>query len=364
LGRKNVGIKLELRAVQQPLFLCLVMSLWLAAGRPAQPDQVDDYVRSEMKERAIPGVALAIVHHRQVVKTAAYGLANVELGVPVRPETVFEIGSLTKQFTAAGILLLTEDGKVCIEDKISRYLGRTPEAWRDITVRHLLTHTSGIRSYTGLEGFELRGHLTQRQFIEVIGSQPLEFRPGESWKYSNTGYNLLGYIIENITGKTYWDFMSERIFKPLTMNSTTNRLPALVILNRAAGYEQTNRVLINRDSDVTDVFSAGAMVSTIGDLVKWNAALDSDGVLSPKSKQEMWTRAKLNNGELIKYGFGWRIEEYDGHRSFGHGGSTSGFSATLQRFPDDNLAVILLTNTDEQIATALAKRIARFYWKG
>jgi CubicO group peptidase (beta-lactamase class C family) len=316
-----------------------------------------------MKDRQIPGLALSIVQDGKVVKSAAFGLANVELQVPVKVETAFEIGSLTKQLTAAGILILSQEGKLKIDDKLTRYLKGVPQNWESITVRHLLTHTSGIKSYTGLEGFELRRHLTKAQFIDAIGAQPLEFQPGASWKYSNSGYNLLGYVIEGISGETYWNFLYERIFKPLNMSSTTNRLPALIIPNRASGYEQTNHLFINRDYDLTDVFSAGAFVSTVGDLTKWNAALDGNEILNAASKQEMWTPQLLPDGKSTKYGFGWRIGDVEGHKNIGHGGSTSGFSATLQRFPEDRLAIIILTNTDEQIASTLAKRIAAFYFK-
>ena len=328
----------------------------------ARGDRVDDYVRNEMERHRIPGVALTIIQDGKSAKTAGYGLANLEVRAPVKPETVFEIGSITKQFTAAGVLLLAQDRKLSVEDKISKHLPHTPASWQDITIRHLLTHTSGIKNYTGLDGFELREHLTVIQFIEAIGAQPLEFRPGDDWKYCNTGFNLLGFIIESVSGRSYWDFMCERVFGPLGMNATTNRLPALIIPNRASGYEQTNHVWINRDYDLTDVFSAGALVSTVGDLAKWNAALDGDGLLSAATKEQMWTVTRLTSGKATKYGFGWFIDVVNGHRNIGHSGSTSGFSASIQRFPDDKLAVIVLTNTDEQIATALARRIAEMYY--
>lgn len=348
--------------MQRTLIFALFISalLW---GNLARADRVDDYVKSEMEKRRIPGVALAIVQNGKTVKTAAYGLANVELNVPVKPETAFEIGSITKQFTAAGILLLAQEGKLSVEDKISRHLKDVPELWKNVTVRHLLSHTSGIKSYTGLDGFQLTKHLTQPQFIKSIGAEPMEFQPGESWKYCNTGFNLLGFIIENVSGKNYWDFMSERVFRPLAMNSTTNRLPGLVIPNRADGYEQTNQVLINRDFDLTEVFSAGAIISTVGDLAKWNAALDCEDILRAASKQQMWTPTGLRNGKPTKYGFGWFIDTLEGHKNIGHGGSTSGFSATIQRFPDDKLAIIILTNTDESVATPMAKKLATFYFK-
>jgi CubicO group peptidase (beta-lactamase class C family) len=334
----------------------------LAQLNLAFADRVDDYIQTQMADHRIPGLALLILQSNQPIKKAVYGLANVELKVPVTPETVFEIGSITKQFTAATILLLARDGRLSVEDKINRYLGHLPPTWQSITVRHLLTHTSGIKSYTGLKGFELTRHLTQEQFIEAIGVYPLEFQPGEEWKYCNTGYNLLGFIVENVSGEPYWNFLSKRILQPLGMTSTTNRLPANIIFNRAAGYEQTNHLWMNRDYDLTDVFSAGALLSTMGDLAKWNASLDASTLLDARTEQQMWTPTRLNNGTLTKYGLGWNIDQFRGHSNIGHGGSTSGFSATLQRFPDDHLAIIILTNTDEQIATTLARQIATFYF--
>jgi CubicO group peptidase (beta-lactamase class C family) len=339
-------------------FLCIWLfgDLWATWA-----DQIDDYLQAQMKEHGIAGAALLVVQNGQPVKTAAYGFANLELRTPVRPETVFEIGSLTKQFTAAGILLLQQDRKLSVDDKVRRYLREAPTTWKDITLRHLLTHTSGIKNYTGFDGFELRRHLTQAQFIEVVRVLPLDFQPSTSWKYCNTGYNLLGFVIENVSGKSYWDFMSERIFQPLGMTATTNRLPSLIITNRAAGYEQTNHVLINRDSDLTDVFSAGALVSTVLDFGRWNAALDGEKLLTAASKEQMWHPMALRDDKPTKYGFGWFIDTVEGHRNIGHSGSTSGFSASIQRFPDEHLAVILLTNTDEQIATTLARKIAMLF---
>jgi len=175
----------------------------LLASRITRADQVDDYLKSQMKQHRIPGLTLEIIRDGNAIKTAAYGLANIELSVPAKPKTVFEIGSLTKQFTAAGILLLAQEGKLSVDDKISQHLKDTPAAWANVTIRHLLTHTSGIKSYTGLEGFQLRRHLTQAQFIKAIGRERVEFQPGDSWEYSNTGFSLLGYIIENVSGRNY-----------------------------------------------------------------------------------------------------------------------------------------------------------------
>ena len=339
-----------------------VASVLLLALSQGRADQADNYLNSEMASHRIPGAALVVIRDGRQIKNSVYGLANLELNVPVKTNTVFEIGSITKQFTAAGILLLAQEGKLSVDDKISAHLKDTPAAWTNITVRHLLTHTSGVKSYTGLDGFALTRHLSQQEFIRAIGAHPLEFEPGASWKYCNTGYNLLGFLIQNMSGENYWDYMRKRIFQPLGMYETYDRRPGAIIPNRAAGYEQTNHLWVNRDYDLTDVFSAGAIAATAQDLGKWNAALDADQLLKGPTKALMWTPTKLNDGTATKYGFGWYVDSVEGHRNIGHGGSTSGFSASIQRFPGDHLAVILLTNTDEQIATTLAKKIASFYF--
>jgi CubicO group peptidase (beta-lactamase class C family) len=338
-------------------FIFLAGLGWAAQARG---DAVDDLMRDALRQHPIPGAALAIIRNGRTVKTAAYGMANLERHTPATPETAFEIGSITKQLTAAAILLLAQEGKLAVDDKISRHLQETPPAWSGISIRHLLTHTSGLKNYTGLNGFEAARHLTQARFIAQIAAHPLDFPPGEKWAYCNTGYNLLGYIIENASGKSYWDFMEQNIFAPLGMSATTRRDAGAIPPFRATGYE-TNRAgrFIVRNSDLTDVFSAGALVSTVGDLAKWNAALETDRILTAASRAEMWTPVKLNNGATHLYGFGWFLEPWQGHANIGHSGSTAGFSASLQRFPEAGLTVILLTNSDEfDIATKLAREIA------
>jgi D-alanyl-D-alanine carboxypeptidase len=346
-------------SVRVHLFPCIIVSFCLLLVASVRADKVDDFINTEMAKHRIPGLALAVVQTGQPTRTSVYGLANVELKSPVRPESVFEIGSLTKQFTSACILMLAQDGKLSIDDKISRRLTNVPPAWSNITIRHLLTHTSGLCNYTGHDGFELTKHLTQMQFIKALAALPSDFPPGEQAKYCNSGYNLLGHIIENVSGKNYWAFLAERVWGPLGITSATNRDPSIVVPNRVDGYLRRNGSWQNRDSDLTDIFSAGAIVMTIGDLVKWNAALDTDRFLSASSRAQMWTPTKLNNGKETQYGFGWRIGQQQGHKNIGHSGSTSGFSSSLQRFPDDKLTVIVLCNSDEpNIATALARGIA------
>jgi len=344
--------------------VALVLGLALLAGS-ARADKIDDLLKAEMEKHEIAGLALMVIRDGKPIKTECYGVANLEWNVPVATDTVFEIGSMTKQFTAACILLLAEDGKLSLDDKISQHFKKTPPAWADITIRHLLTHTSGIKNYTVLDGFEMSRHMTQAQFLEKMGSYPLDFQAGTSWTYCNSGYNLLGFIIENASGKNYWDFLRERIFQPLQMTNSTSRLPSVIVPHRAAGYELKNRAHVNRDYDLTDLFSAGAIISTITDIAKWNAALDGETLLKASSKEQWWTPAKLSDGKTKDYGFGWVLDPLDGHKNIGHGGATSGFSSTIQRFPDDRLSILILTNADETgSATKLAKEVAQLYFAG
>ncbi|HLM01937.1 MAG TPA: serine hydrolase domain-containing protein, partial [Pyrinomonadaceae bacterium] len=345
------------------LFFIFVFLFFAAAvSVRAADDDVDRYVRAQLAERHIPGAAIAVIKNGRVVKAEGYGLASVEFNVPATKETVFEIGSVSKQITAAAVMLLVEEGKINPDEKISKYLPATPEAWKNVSVRNLLTHTSGIKSYTGLSGFELTKRLTRDDFIKALAAHPLEFETGARYQYSNSGYNLLGFIIETVSGKSYWDFIRARIFKPLGMNKTADRDPKYIIANRATGYEWENGSLAGRDYDLTDVFSAGAIVSTVEDLAKWDAALRGDAFLKKESKAQMWTPVTLNDGKPYPYGFGFRISEIRGHKIIGHSGQTAGFGANISRYVDDDLTVIALTNLGEiGMGTALANGIAKIY---
>ena len=337
------------------ILILLLPSLTLA-------DRVDDYVSDFMAERHIPGAALAVMKNGKVVKIKGYGVASLEHNVPVTTETVFEIGSVSKQMTAAGILLLVEDGKVSLDEKISAYLPNTPETWRDVTVRHLLTHSAGIKSYSSLDGFSLLQRLKVADFIKLLAPHPLEYIPGERNIYSNTGFSLLAYIIEGRSGKPYIEFMRERIFRPLGMSKTDDRDPEYIIPNRASGYEWRGDRYAGRNWDLTDLKGAGSIVSTINDMVKWNMGLDGGTFLKPASKAEWWKRFVFNDGKPSVYGFGWRISDLRGHRLTGHTGQTAGFTSANYRYPDDGITVTVLTNTGESGNGGLmAARIAKFY---
>lgn len=340
----------------------LVLAVFLLLTNSAQADEVDEFVRARLGERNIPGAAIAVIKNGKIIKAEGYGLASVEFNVPATKETVFEIGSVSKQFTAAAIMLLVEDGKINLDEKISKYLPNTPESWEKVTVRHLLTHTSGIKSYSSLSGFELNKRLKRDDFIKALAPHPLEFETGSRYLYNNSGYNLLGFIIETVSGKSYWDFLRERIFKPFGMNHTADRDPKYIIKNRATGYEWRNNELNGRDYDLTDIFSAGAIVSTVLDLAKWEAVLRNDSLLKKESKAQMWKPVLLNDSIPYPYGFGWRFSEIRGHKLIAHSGQTAGFGASFSRYVDDDLTVIALTNLGETgMGTMLAQGIAKFY---
>ncbi|HEV2455087.1 MAG TPA: serine hydrolase domain-containing protein [Verrucomicrobiae bacterium] len=338
----------------------------------ARADEVGKLIKSQMQQHHVPGVACVVWKDGRMVKSFYGGYANLEWNAPVKQDTVFEIGSISKQFAAASILLLAKQGKLSVDDNISKYLTNTASAWANIKIRHLLSHTSGIHSYDDMDGFELRQHLTQAQFIRRLGRHPPDFKPGEKWSYCNAGYSLLGYIVENVSGEDYLSFLRQNIFSPLGMTNSAFRDPVNVIPHRAAGYVFDHGTYENRDYDLTDLFSAGTMVSTVSDLSKWDVALLDGGVLDETSKKLWWTPARLNDGRAVPvsedgsstYGFGWFLGTLDGHKNIGHGGVTSGFSAANELYPDDHLFIIVLSNTDEGgFAVQLAGKIAAVYLK-
>jgi CubicO group peptidase (beta-lactamase class C family) len=279
---------------------------------------------------------------------------------------MFQLASVTKQFTAAAILMLAEDGKLNLSDPIAKILPDTPPAWKDVTVENLLNHTSGIKSYTSLPSFQmtLRKDYTKKELIDLVRNLPLEFKPGEKFAYNNTGYFLLGMIIEKASGKSYGDFLAERIFKPLGMTSTRVNDLAAIIPNRATGYSRAAWFIGLRNGEYvspTQPFAAGALISSVNDMIKWDAALNTDRLLKQSVRDRMWTKAKLNNGKSTTYGFGWALGERDGRRVVLHGGGINGFSTSIIRHLDDHLTVVVLTNFEGGAAESLRMLLVKHY---
>lgn len=350
----------------------LLAALIFGAAMSARADEIDRYVESEMRNLRIPGVSLAVVRDGRVVKAKGYGLANIETKSPAAPDTVYEIGSLTKQFTAAAVMRLVEDGKISLDDSVAKYFTDAPATWKPITVRHLLQHTSGIQNHVAvpdyLDVFKFtvtgKSFPARAELLKEFYKLPLEFEPGATWSYDNTGYYLLGIIVEKASGKDFWQFLDERIFKPLGMRSTSSSDWRPIVARRAAGYQWTNGVFENRPVLPPFVgFSAGSLISTVEDLAKWDAALYTEKVLKRSSLAAMWTPARTKDGAMASfdYGFGWFVEPYGKHRDIHHSGGTLGFSSVIHRFVDDKLTIIILTNHADRMIDQMAFAIAGRY---
>jgi CubicO group peptidase (beta-lactamase class C family) len=342
-----------------------LLALLLGSSLCARSDAVDEYVRATMRDLHVPGLSLAIVRDGRLVEARYYGLASLELRRAVTQDTVFEIGSVTKQFTAAAILMLVEEGRVALDAPLSTYLGGVPPSWSAITIRHLLTHSSGIPDYLGLPGFaDISFHgLSHREIAQAFFEKlSPEFAPGATWAYSNTGYLLLGNVIEAASNKTYFDFLNERIFGPLGMRATRPSTPVDVIPNRASGYEWREGAYENRPALTENAYAAGSIVSTVRDLAKWEAALAAGRLLSKDSWRATWTAHPVALGvPPFDYGFGWFLDTVHGGRVMLHSGGTPGFSSAIHRFVEPRISVILLTNRGDRPLDHVAREVAAFY---
>lgn len=328
-----------------------------------QADQIDDYIKSQMQEQHIPGLSVAIVREGHVILAKGYGLANVELNAPATADTVYHLASLTKQFTAAAIMLLVQDGKLGLDNKINRYLENAPANWQEVTVRQLLTHTSGIKDHLNEMSAHAEEGTTPADMIAVLGKLPLNFTPGSNAFYSNTGYLVLGMIIQKISGKSYNEFMTERIFRPLGMTHTRRNIPDEIIPNRTAGYFWNEGKLHNGPFIQPALFdnADAGLLSTVLDLARWDAALYGDSLLSATSRTQMWSAVKLNDGSTQSYGFGWKLAEVNDHRLICHDGNRPDTSTFLGRYVDDKITVIVLANLSDASVQRIATHVVGLY---
>jgi len=333
--------------------------------------QIDRYVAREMARQHIPGVAVGIYKDGKIAVVKGYGFSNVELDVPVKPATIFQSGSVGKQFTSAAIMMLVEEGKIGFDDSLPKYFPDAPATWRGITVRELLSHTSGLSEYASDSltkpggPLDIRLDFTEAQFVKFIETLPIEFAPGEGWEYRNTNYLLLGAIIRKVTGKFYGDVLQERIFKPLGMTSTRIISEADIIPNRAAGYQLVDGKLKNQDwvSPSFNTTADGALYFNVLDLAKWDAALYGTQLLKKSSLDTIWTVTKLKNGQpnAHHYGFAWDVESINGHRVMQHSGSWQGFESYIARYVDDRVTVVVLMNLGGADPAIVAHGIAGIY---
>ncbi|WP_035373362.1 serine hydrolase domain-containing protein [Pseudoduganella violaceinigra] len=338
----------------------LLLPLALSLSLPAHADPLDDAILAEMSRSHIPGVSIAVVKDGKIIREQGYGLADIENNVKVTPDTVFQSGSVGKTFTAALVMLLVQDGKLALADPVSKYLANTPKAWEGITIRHLLTHTSGLGDpYAKLD---LTKDYTEEELIALEAQIPMLFAPGEKWSYSNMGYHLLGFICNKAGGKFYGDQLRERIFAPLDMG-TRIISEADIVPHRAHGYERKGGKLVNQSwvAPRLNTTADGSLYLTARDLAKWDLALYGDQVLPASVRQASWTPARLNDGKATEYGYGWQLFERNGHKTIAHGGAWQGFRAQLYRFVDDKLSVVVLANSASARPAKLGDIVAAHY---
>ena len=310
-----------------------------------------------MKRQNIPGLSLVVVKDGKIVKAAGYGLADRQLNVAVTPDTVFKIGSVSKQFIATGIMLLVQEGRLRIEDPVGKYLQGTPAAWTPITIRHLLTHTSGlVREAPGFDPFKIQ---TDAEVIASSYNQPLHSAPGDKWEYSNLGYYALAEVIRVVTQRPWSEYLEEKVFIPAGMLDTRTTTTTEAVPRRAKGYTDNDSP---RDAaDWPAVRPSGAFLSTVLDLAKWDAVLYTSRVLSEPTRRQMWTPVTLNDGTSSPYGFGWHLGSADGHRAVFHGGGLPGFIASFARYVDDRVTIAILMNTDDADDSVVAQGVAKLH---
>jgi CubicO group peptidase (beta-lactamase class C family) len=346
--------------IRFPLLLltlvCAVLPGRLAAQRAQQarppvtvPDTLDAYIEGEMEERRIPGLALAIARRGDILTERAYGLAGVQNDVPVTTDTRFALASLTKQFTAAGVMMLVEEGRIDLDASILRYLPEdAPERWQPITPRHLLTHTSGLppigEGFSGSESSYDQIWVSTEESWAAARADTLYTRPGTEWAYSDVGFFLLGMMTQHVSGPPWRAFMRGRILDPLEMSDTFVIDQIGIHRNLAQGYTLRDGALANLHRPWQyELPSHFGLFSTVGDLAKWDAALYTDRLLSEESRRTMWTPVRLNDGSTHPYGFGWEVieEGAGGYEMLRHTGITG---TEIVRVPGATLTVIVLTN--------------------
>jgi CubicO group peptidase (beta-lactamase class C family) len=347
-------------------FLGAVLALPMRiAAADAPDDEMSRFVRAEMDQQHIPGLALLVSLHGRPIRSEGYGMSNVELQTKVVPETIFQSGSVGKQFTAAAVMMLVQAGKLGLEDPLSKYFPDAPAWWHEVTIRQLLSHTAGFTDYP--KDFDMRKDYTEQELLKIVEAIGPEYPPGTSWSYSNLGYLTLGILIHRVTGEFYGDFLQKSIFQPLGMSTARIIDEADIIPNRAAGYRWVDGHLKNQEwvSPTLNTTADGSLYFSILDLARWDAALYTEKLLPQSSLKQMWTAAPLRDGTANsgRYGYGWFVGVKQGHRVVEHEGEWQGFETQISRYVDDGLTVVVLTNLAEAKPEEIADGVAAIYFR-
>ncbi len=330
----------------------------------AQTDSIDIIVQQMMAKQKIVGLSLAVVKNGKTTVNKGYGLANAELNVPVNSETVIRIGSVSKQFFTTAIMKLMEEGKLSIGDSVHRFFPDAPEAWRPITIKNLMSHTSGLqREGPAYDNFKMQ---PDSNIIRSAYNLPMVFKTGEKYQYCNLAYYMLAEIITRVSGMPWQDYIREKLFKPAGMHSSYLTDFYRIIPNRAQGYMHKGDTLINATA-MFAIRPSGGFLSTSSDMIKWEQALREQKIILTKAHwNELWTpfiKTSDKADSKEHYGFGWAIDEYRGHKLIVHGGANIGFRSVFARFVNDGLSIVILTNTDEANPRAIAHALADYYFR-
>jgi CubicO group peptidase (beta-lactamase class C family) len=356
VDRGRTGVMMSTVAARSLIILLFCVSRG-ASQTPSLPSSVDRFIRAELSRQQIPGMSVAVLRGDSVLLARGYGLANLEHRVAATDSTVYAVGSVSKQFTAAAIVMLADQRRLSLDDPIVRYLPEGSGVWPRVTIRHLLTHTSGIPQDTVPDW---RRDYTESELVRSAAAQPLEFTPGDRESYSSTGYSLLGIIIHRVTGEFYGDFLREHLFRPFGMRTARVNSDADIVPNRAAGYYLVNDTLKNQEWVSSSINSTAdcCLSFTVRDLAQWAIGLNHGKVLSRAGLEMSWTPVRLNDGGTYPYGFGWNLTQQRGYRRIGHSGAWLGFQATIQRYPDFDITVIVLANLAQAKPESIALGIA------
>ena len=341
------------------LLLLLFVSIPSVQYAQNMEEKIDQLMSNKYKADDT-GATILIAKDGEVIYRKAYGKSNLELNTDMIPENVFEIGSITKQFTAVGILMLLEEGKLSLDDEITKYIPDYPTQETTITIQHLLTHTSGIKSYTSIPTLRdfARKDISITELIDSFKNEPMDFKPGEKYLYNNSGFILLGYIIEKVSGMSYPDFLQKRIFDVLKMNNSLFGSKYTIVKNRAAGYQKQETYLNADYISMTIPHAAGSIMSSVDDMFIWNKAVRNNTLISKESLAKAFTNYTLNNGDNINYGYGWSINSINDVPVIEHGGGIFGYTTQGIYVPSKNVYVIILTNCSCNVPSGIAFRVA------
>lgn len=321
--------------------------------------EIDSLIIDEIKDEYGPGGVFMVAKNGKIIYEKAIGKANIELDENLTTNSVFQLGSMTKQFTAIAILILEEQGKLNTKDLVSKYIPDYPSG-DSITLHHLLTHTSGIKDYTKLKTLRdvVLKEMTPKMLVDLFKNEPDDFQPGEKFEYNNSGYVLLGYIIEIISGLNYEEFIKKHIFEKAGMSNSRYASDRQIITNRAYGYQKRDSIYLNKTIINYSVpFASGALMSTMGDMLKWQDALNQNIILKNEYTQKAFETYSLNNGEKFTYGYGWHIKDVKGIPSREHGGSIFGFKTMGIYIPSEDIYVLGMCNCDCISPTQLVRDI-------